>query len=108
MLWPASMPCWIPEDDKIPLARYGSSNVAQMKTIYRRGLGYRYGRQMQTIAGVHFNYSVPQQFWEAYQDILGDDSSVDDFRSEQYLGLIRNFKRMGWLVLYLSYLAQQS
>jgi glutamate--cysteine ligase len=101
MLWPASMPCWIPEDDKIPLARYGSSNVGQMKTIYRRGLGYRYGRQMQTIAGVHFNYSVPQQFWEAYQDILGDDSSVDDFRSEQYLGLIRNFKRMGWLVLYL-------
>jgi glutamate--cysteine ligase len=101
MLWPASMPCWIPEDDKIPLARYGSSNVGQMKTIYRRGLGYRYSRQMQTIAGVHFNYSVPQQFWEAYQDILGDDSSVDDFRSEQYLGLIRNFKRMGWLVLYL-------
>jgi len=101
MLWPASMPCWIPEDDKIPLARYGSSNVGQMKTIYRRGLGYRYGRQMQTIAGVHFNYSVPKQFWGAYQDILGDDSSVDDFRSEQYLGLIRNFKRMGWLVLYL-------
>ena len=101
LLWPASMPCWIPEDDKIPLARYGSSNVGQMKTIYRRGLGHRYGRQMQTIAGVHFNYSVPQQFWEAYQDILGDDSSVEDFRSEQYLGLIRNFKRMGWLVLYL-------
>ncbi len=101
LLWPASMPCWIPEDDKIPLARYGSSNVGQMKTIYRRGLGYRYGRQMQTIAGVHFNYSVPQQFWEAYQDILGDESSGDDFRSEQYLGLIRNFKRMGWLVLYL-------
>ena len=101
MLWPASMPCWIPEDDKIPLARYGSSNVGQMKTIYRRGLGYRYSRQMQTIAGVHFNYSVPQHFWEAYQGILGDDSSVDDFRSEQYLGLIRNFKRMGWLVLYL-------
>jgi glutamate--cysteine ligase len=101
MLWPASMPCRIPKDDKIPLARYGSSNVGQMKTIYRRGLGYRYGRQMQTIAGVHFNYSVPQHFWESYQDILGDESGVDEFRSEQYLGLIRNFKRMGWLVLYL-------
>jgi glutamate--cysteine ligase len=101
MLWPASMPCRISEDDQIPLARYGASNVGQMKTIYRRGLGYRYGRQMQTIAGVHFNYSVPQQFWAAYQDILGDDSSADDFQSDQYLGLIRNFKRMGWLVLYL-------
>ena len=101
MLWPASMPCLIPKDDKIPLARYGSSNVGHMKTIYRRGLGYRYGRQMQTIAGVHFNYSVPRHFWAAYQGILGDESSVGEFRSDQYLGLIRNFKRMGWLVLYL-------
>lgn len=101
MLWPASMPCRIPDDDDIPLARYGSSNVGQMKTIYRRGLGFRYGRQMQTIAGVHFNYSVPKHFWGAYQDILGDTAAADDFRSEQYLCLIRNFKRMGWLVLYL-------
>jgi glutamate--cysteine ligase len=101
MLWPASMPCRVPADDEIPLARYGPSNVGQMKTIYRSGLGYRYGRQMQSISGVHFNYSVPQKFWDAYQDMLGDGSNVDEFRSEHYLGLIRNFRRMGWLVLYL-------
>lgn len=101
MLWPASMPCRIPEDDKIPLARYGTSNVGQMKTIYRRGLGHRYGRQMQTIAGVHFNYSVPKNFWLAYRDILGETTDVDEFRSEHYLGLIRNFQRLGWIVLYL-------
>jgi len=101
MLWPASMPCRIPADDEIPLARYGSSNVGQMKTIYRRGLGHRYGRQMQSISGVHFNYSVPQKFWDEYQVMLGDNSTVDDFRSEHYLGLIRNFRRMGWLALYL-------
>jgi glutamate--cysteine ligase len=101
MLWPASMPCRIPENDKIPLARYGSSNVGQMKTIYRRGLGYRYGRQMQTIAGVHFNYSVPEDFWGPYQAMSGSSLDASAFRSEQYLGLIRNFRRMGWLVLYL-------
>ena len=101
LLWPASMPCRIPADDEIPLARYGSSNVGQMKTIYRRGLGYRYGRQMQSISGVHFNYSVPQKFWDAYQIMLGDKSTADEFRSEHYLGLIRNFRRMGWLALYL-------
>jgi len=101
MLWPASMPCRVPDDDKIPLAHYGSSNVGRMKTIYRRGLGYRYGRQMQTIAGVHFNYSLPEKFWAPYQQIIGDESGADSFRSEQYLGLIRNFRRMGWLVLYL-------
>lgn len=101
LLWTTSMPCRIPEDARIPLARYGTSNVGQMKTIYRRGLGYRYGRQMQTIAGVHFNYSLPQAFWLRYQDIVAAQSSVDEFRSAQYLGLIRNFRRFGWLVLYL-------
>jgi glutamate--cysteine ligase len=63
MLWSASMPCMIPDDADIPLAQYGSSNVGRMKTIYRRGLGHRYGRQMQVIAGVHFNYSVGSIPW---------------------------------------------
>jgi glutamate--cysteine ligase len=101
LLWTASMPCQIPEDAKIPLARFGKSNVGQMKTIYRRGLGYRYGRRMQTIAGVHFNYSLPQRFWPAYRDILEDGQDEDAFRSAHYLGLVRNFRRFGWLVLYL-------
>ena len=100
-LWSASMPCLIPKDDEIPLAQYGPSNVGRMKTIYRRGLGYRYGRQMQVIAGVHFNYSLPVEFWPAYRQVLGVDQELEQFRSEQYLNLIRNFRRMGWLVLYL-------
>lgn len=101
LLWGASMPCIIPADDRIPLARYGSSNVGRMKTVYRRGLGHRYGRSMQTIAGVHFNYSLPENFWAAYVDVLGDGESESEFRSRQYLGLVRNFRRFGWLVLYL-------
>ncbi len=100
-LWPASMPCRVPENTEIPLAQYGSSNVGRMKTIYRRGLGYRYGRAMQTIAGVHYNYSLPVSFWPLYRDAVGAAGSTDDFRSEQYLGLVRNFRRFGWLVLYL-------
>jgi glutamate--cysteine ligase len=72
-----------------------------MKNIYRQGLGYRYGRQMQIIAGVHFNYSLPAAFWPAYQATLGDQQSITAFRSEHYLGMIRNFRRMGWIVLYL-------
>ena len=101
MLWPASMPCLLPDDDGIPLAHYGSSNVGRMKTNYRRGLGYRYGRQMQVIAGVHFNYSLPRDFWPVYRDCLGEKAEPTEFRSDQYLHLIRNFRRMGWLVLYL-------
>jgi glutamate--cysteine ligase len=101
LLWPASMPCRIPTNDGIPLALYGSSNVGRMKTIYRRGLGYRYGRQMQVIAGVHFNYSLPASFWAAFREISGADSPRREFQSKHYLGLIRNFRRTGWLVLYL-------
>ena len=101
MLWVASMPCRIPNEGGIPLARYGSSNVGQMKTIYRHGLGLRYGRDMQTIAGVHFNYSLPTAFWSGYQALVGDSQGEGAFRSEQYLGLVRNFRRIGWLVLYL-------
>ena len=101
LLWTASMPCRIPADAEVPLARYGKSNVGQMKTIYRRGLGYRYGRHMQTIAGVHFNYSVAKKFWPVYREAVGSEQTEDEFRSAQYLGLVRNFRRFGWLVLYL-------
>jgi len=101
MLWVASMPCRIRDGDNIPLARYGSSNVAQMKLAYRRGLGLRYGRPMQTIAGVHFNYSLPAGFWDGYRELVGKGQNETAFRSEQYLALVRNFRRFGWLVLFL-------
>jgi glutamate--cysteine ligase len=101
LLWATSMPCLIPEDREIPLAYYGESNVGRMKTIYRNGLGYRYGRTMQTIAGIHFNYSLPTSFWPVYLELEQSPDAEDEFRSDTYLGLIRNFRRFGWLVLYL-------
>ncbi len=101
LLWVSSMPCRIGDDSDIPLACYGSSNIGRMKTIYRNGLGLRYGRRMQTIAGVHFNYSLPDAFWPAYQEIEGYSGNIDNLRSEAYFGLVRNFRRYGWLILYL-------
>ena len=70
-LWPASMPSQLPADAEIPVARYGSSNSGTMKTIYRVGLGHRYGRSMQTIAGVHYNFSLPDDFWRELQQQEG-------------------------------------
>jgi len=101
LLWTTSMPCLVADDSAIPIAQYGSSNVARMKTVYRNGLGYRYGRRMQTIAGVHFNYSLPAAFWPVYQQLEESSRDASGFRSDAYLGLVRNFRRMGWLVLYL-------
>ncbi|MGH8478601.1 MAG: glutamate--cysteine ligase [Gammaproteobacteria bacterium] len=102
ILWAASMPCRLHGDEDIPIARYGHSNVGKMKHIYRRGLGYRYGRAMQAIAGVHFNYSLPEAFWPAYQSQEGDSGPLREFVDRSYFGLVRNIQRYGWLVLYLS------
>jgi glutamate--cysteine ligase len=101
LLWVTSMPCVVGDDESIPLAQYGDSNVGRMKTVYRNGLGYRYGRAMQTIAGVHFNYSLPEAFWPVYHELTGPPETLDEFRSAAYMGLVRNFRRMGWLILYL-------
>jgi glutamate--cysteine ligase len=84
LLWASSMPCRLPPEDEIPLGRYGTSNIGRMKTVYRTGLSHRYGRRMQTISGIHYNFSLP------------DARSNDD-----YFALIRNFRRHGWLLLYL-------
>ncbi|HED33433.1 MAG TPA: glutamate--cysteine ligase [Gammaproteobacteria bacterium] len=102
ILWATSMPCVVKGENSIPIAQYGKSNAGQMKSIYRRGLGHRYGRPMQVIAGVHFNYSLPQAFWPIYQDMLGEaEFSLSDFQSKEYFSLIRNLQRYGWLIPYL-------
>jgi glutamate--cysteine ligase len=101
LLWAFSMPCRLRSEDDIPIARYGSSNVGSMKSVYRRGLGYRYGRYMQAIAGVHFNYSLPDAFWPAYAQIERTRGAETELKSESYLALVRNVRRLDWLLLYL-------
>ena len=101
LLWATSMPCAIDGDASIPLAQFGSSNVGQMKTIYRHGLGVRYGRIMQAISGVHFNYSFSPKLWGVLEGVNQSRQPLQDFISEQYFGVLRNYRRYGWLVLYL-------
>ena len=101
LLWATSMPGAIRTDADIPLAQFGTSNVGRMKTIYRHGLGVRYGRIMQAISGVHFNYSFSADLWEVLNDVNESKKAGQDFISEQYFGVLRNYRRYGWLVLYL-------
>jgi glutamate--cysteine ligase len=82
-LWVGSMPCGLPTDETIPLGRYGSSNVARAKSVYRMGLGHRYGRRMQTISGIHYNWSLP------------------GLSNDEHFALIRNFRRHAFLLLVL-------
>ena len=101
LLWPMSMPCVVANEDDITLAQYGSSNIGQMKTIYREGLRNRYGSLMQIIAGVHFNFSLSDDAWPLLQQWCGNEDDLQSFRSARYFSLIRNFKRMGWVIPYL-------
>ncbi len=101
LLWATSMPSFIEGDASIPIARYGKSNVGRMKTVYREGLGVRYGRMMQAISGVHFNYSFPEKMWDPWAELVQSRVRGQDFISERYFHLLRNYRRHGWIVLYL-------
>lgn len=101
LLWAQSMPCRIPSGDEVPIAVYGSSNPGKLRSVYRRGLGFRYGRAMQTISGVHFNYSAPLEFWKLLYERKPSNLSLKDFISHHYMGAIRNYRRLAWLLIYL-------
>ena len=100
-LWSASMPCIVHGDAGIPIAEFGSSNVGRMKRVYRNGLSVRYGRRMQAIAGIHYNFSLPEAFWAAALDATDSPLTRQAFQTEGYLALIRNFFSRVWLLLYL-------
>jgi len=101
LLWSPSMPCPLPSEEQIPIARYGSSNIGKLKYVYRQGLALRYGKSMQCIAGIHYNFSLPEAIWPLLQSLDGDQQSARDYQSARYIGLIRNFRRYSWLLMYL-------
>ncbi|GGX84090.1 glutamate--cysteine ligase [Massilia dura] len=103
LLWSESMPCQLPAEEEIDIAWYGKSNLGMLKHVYRRGLALRYGKAMQCIAGIHYNYSLDEQLWR----ILAENEPAEKpltpvaYQSEAYLALIRNFRRNSWLLMYL-------
>ncbi|HEX8955698.1 MAG TPA: glutamate--cysteine ligase [Burkholderiaceae bacterium] len=101
LLWSDSMPCILPADDEIPIAWYGTSHIGMLKHVYRRGLALRYGRTMQCIAGIHYNYSLAEDLWRLLQREEQAGGSERDHQSESYIALIRNFHRYSWLLMYL-------
>ncbi len=105
MLWSESMPGELPPEEEIEIAWYGKSNIGMLKHVYRRGLALRYGKAMQCIAGIHYNYSLPEQLWQLILASEGVQeerrNALRDFQSESYIATIRNFRRYSWLLMYL-------
>ncbi len=104
-LWPASMPCYLSDNDDVPIANFGESNTGKLKRIYREGLSNRYGRIMQCIAGMHYNFSFDEAFWYFLEQYKGQNNLTpkqkQDFQSQHYFGLIRNFRRNSWILSWL-------
>jgi len=98
LMWNHSMPAHLPADNEIPIGWYGTSNTGMIKHVYRRGLAERYGRTMQCIAGLHYNFSFDESLWEL---LNLPQATAQDRRSAGYISLIRNFTRYSWLLMYL-------
>ena len=101
LLWSQSMPCDLPPESEIDIAAYGSSHIGMIKHVYRRGLALRYGKAMQCIAGIHYNYSLSEYLWALLQKEQGAPGTPREFQSASYFALIRNFRRYSWLLMYL-------
>ncbi len=99
--WSNSMPCVLPDEKDIAIGWYGTSHLGMLKHVYRRGLALRYGKTMQCIAGIHYNFSLSEDLWRLLQKIEGKAGSSQDFQSESYIALIRNFRRYSWLLMVL-------
>lgn len=102
-MWPFSMPYCYNEETNIKIAQYGTSNIGQKKTTYRTGLKNRYGELVNTISGVHYNFSLPLKFWKNWKEIkeIKEKTHFQDYVSSGYLNLIRNYYRFGWIIPYL-------
>ncbi|MGP1958387.1 MAG: glutamate--cysteine ligase [Arsenophonus sp.] len=100
LMWPLSMPCFIENEDNIKIAQYGISNIGRFKNLYRRGLKNRYGALMQVIAGIHYNFSLPIEFWQTMIGVKDAESGKEKI-SAGYFRLIRNYYRFGWMIPYL-------
>ena len=100
-LWSPSMPCPLPAEADIPIAYSGTSHIGQLKYVYRKGLALRYGKTMQCIAGIHYNFSLPEALWPVLKQAEGFVGSDRDYQSSAYIALIRNFRRYSWLLMYL-------
>lgn len=101
LLWPLSMPPRLPDEDRIPIARFPDSEEGRDIEAYRNGLALRYGKKMQMISGIHYNFSLSEKLVDFLYEQFGENKEKRTFIDEMYFALTRNFLRYRWLLIYL-------
>ncbi len=98
LLWPLSMPPKLPNEERIPIACFPGSEDME---IYRKGLALRYGKKMQMISGIHYNFSFSEEMINYLYEKFGNKKDKRLFTDEIHFGLARNFLRYSWILIYL-------
>lgn len=98
-LWPESMPCIIPEDKDIPVAKFNGSSKESQE--YREKLLIKYGGKKQLISGIHYNFSFDEAIIKKLYEDSEEKLSYKEFKDSIYLKVARNYLRYRWLIVYL-------
>lgn len=101
LLWPLSMPPKLPDEELIPLAKFGDSAEGSEMEVYRTGLSVRYGKKMQMVSGIHYNFSFGDRLLSFLHAHIGEGKHIRAFTDEMYTAMARNFLRNRWLLIYL-------
>ena len=99
ILWPQSMPCFIPEDDEIPVAKY--SEEGREAEEYRNKLLKKYGGKKQLISGIHYNYSFNEEIIRKLYESSDKELTYKEYKNSIYLKVARNYLRYRWIIVYL-------
>lgn len=100
-IWPQSMPCIIPEDQKIPIARFCKCPPGVNAEKYRQKLMLKYGGKKQLVSGIHFNFSFKESLIQKLHDTYAPQLDRKAFQDAVYLKVTRNYLRYRWLIIYL-------
>ncbi|WP_297596148.1 bifunctional glutamate--cysteine ligase GshA/glutathione synthetase GshB [uncultured Cetobacterium sp.] len=99
-LWPQSIPCILPDETLIPIAKFdGEYGIEVAK--YRKKLAEKYGKKLQLLSGIHFNFSFSEDLLKSLYSKANTELSFIEFKNEFYLKTTRNFFKTGWLIIYL-------
>lgn len=100
-IWPQSMPCIIPEDKKIPIARFCKCPPGVDAESYRQKLMLKYGGKKQLVSGIHYNFSFKESLIQKLHTAYAPQLDTKSFKNSLYLKVTRNYLRYRWLIIYL-------
>lgn len=99
LLWTQSLPPLLPDENKIPVAKYQGSN--EELEDYRNLIAKVYGAHRQMICGIHFNISLADDFFTALQKELDQKISIGELKEEVYLKITRGLMRHRWILIWM-------